>query len=160
MTWRAGVDVLSLGGTKNGLMGAEAVLLFDPARAWELELRRKRAGHLASKMRYLSGQFLPWLRDGAWLAQAAHANAMAARLAAGLSAQPGVRLLHPVQANILFVAWPQGTHARLRAAGAVYYDWDAPSGEEAARLVTSWATTEAEVDGFLAALCPPLRALR
>jgi threonine aldolase len=152
MTWRAGVDAVSFGGTKGGLMGAEAVILFDPAKAWELELRRKRAGHLASKMRYVAGQFTPWLADGLWLRAAAHANAMAARLAAGLARVPGMRLLHPVEANILFVAGPPGTRARLRAAGAVFYDWDAPEGEEAARLVTHWATGEAEVDGLLAAL--------
>lgn len=152
MTWKAGVDAVSFGGTKGGLMAAEAVVLFDAARAWELELRRKRAGHLASKMRYVAGQFAPWLAGGLWLGAAAHANAMAARLAAGLAAVPGVRMLHPVQANILFVAWPAGIHARLKAAGAVYYAWDAPEGMEAARLVTHWATTAAEVDGFLAAL--------
>ncbi|MFN4159818.1 MAG: threonine aldolase family protein [Gemmobacter sp.] len=152
MTWRAGVDVLSLGGTKNGLMGAEAVVLFDPAKGWELELRRKRAGHLASKMRYLSGQFLPWLEGGLWLQTAAHANAMATRLAEGLARLPGVELMHPVQANILFARWPVGGHARLKAAGAVYYDWDAPPGQEAARLVCHWATTADEVDGVLAAL--------
>ncbi|QYK40786.1 MAG: low specificity L-threonine aldolase [Paracoccaceae bacterium] len=152
MTWRAGVDALSFGGTKNGLMGAEAVVLFDPAKGWELELRRKRAGHLASKMRYLSGQFPPWLADGLWLTVATHANAKAARLAAGLAAIPGVRMLHPVQGNILFVEWPTGTHARLKAAGAVYYEWDAPPGREAARLVTHWNTTTAEVDGLLAAI--------
>ena len=152
MTWKAGVDAVSFGGTKGGLMGAEAVVLFDPAKAWELELRRKRAGHLSSKMRYVAGQFTPWLAGGLWLRAAAHANGMAARLAAGLARVPGVRLLHPVQANILFVEWPAGTHARLKAAGATYYEWDAPEGREAARLVAHWATTEAEVDGFLAAL--------
>lgn len=152
MTWKAGVDVLSLGGTKNGLMGAEAVVLFDPAKAWELELRRKRAGHLASKMRYVSGQFAPWLEGGLWLQVADHANNMARRLAQGLAQVPGVRLLHPAEANILFVEWPAGTHARLKAAGAVYYEGDAPMGREAARLVTHWATTEAEVDAFLAAI--------
>lgn len=151
MTWKAGIDALSLGGTKNGLMGAEAVVLFDPAKAWELELRRKRAGHLASKMRYVSGQFTPWLADGLWLRVASHANTMAARLAAGLARVPGVRMIHPVDANILFVEWPAGTHARLKAAGAVYYEWDAPAGAEAARLVTHWTTTEADVDRFLAA---------
>ncbi len=152
MTWRAGVDALSFGGTKNGLMGVEAVVIFDPAKGRELELRRKRAGHLASKMRYLSAQVPPWLEGGRWLDLAAHANAMAARLAEGLAAR-GARFLHPVEANMIFAAWPAGTHARLKAAGAVYYDWAPPGpGEEAARLVASWATTAAEVDAFLAAL--------
>ena len=153
MTWKAGVDVLSLGGTKNGLMGAEAVVIFDPAKAWELDLRRKRAGHLASKMRYIAAQFDGWLADGLWRDLAAQANAMAARMATGLRAIPGVVLAHPVDANILFPQWPAGAHARLKAAGAAYYAWDAPAPDrEAARLVTSWSTTEADVDGFLAVL--------
>lgn len=153
MTWKAGVDVLSLGGTKNGLMGGEAVVVFDPAKDWELQLRRKRAGHLLSKMRYLSGQFPAWLDGGLWLRLAGQANAMAARLAKGLARVPGVALQHPVQANILFVTWPAGTAARLRAAGAVFYDWTSPGdGREAARLVCSWCTTEAEVDALLAIL--------
>ncbi len=150
MTWQAGVDVLSLGGTKNGLLGAEAVVIFDPARAWEFELRRKRAGHLFSKMRYLAAQMEAWLDDGLWLRLAGRANAAMARLSAGLG--NAARPLHPVQANIAFVDWAPGTHARLQAAGAVYYDWAAPDGVERARLVTSWNTTEAEVDGFLSAL--------
>ena len=150
MTWKAGIDVVSFGGTKNGLMGVEAVVVFDPARAWELELRRKRAGHLASKMRYLAAQMDGWLEDGLWMTLAANANAMAARLAQGIA--PHATPLHPVQANIIFARWPAGTHDRLRAAGAVYYPWTAPEGSEAARLVTSWSTTEAEVDAFVAAL--------
>lgn len=153
MTWQAGVDVLSLGGTKNGVMGAEAVVVFDPAKDWELQLRRKRAGHLLSKMRYLSAQFPAWLEGGLWLRLAGQANAMAARLASGLVGLPGVDLQHPVQANILFVTWPAGTSARLKAAGAVFYDWPPPAeGREAARLVTSWCTTADEVDAFLAAV--------
>ncbi len=150
MTWKAGIDVVSFGGTKNGLMGVEAVVVFDPARAWELELRRKRAGHLASKMRYLAAQMDGWLEDGLWLSLATQANAMATRLAAGLA--PHAVSMHPVEANMMFVRWPAGTHDRLRAAGAVYYPMPAPEGEEAARLVTSWSTTPADVDGFLAAL--------
>ena len=151
MTWKAGIDVVSFGGTKNGLMGVEAVVVFDKARAWELELRRKRAGHLASKMRYLAAQMDGWLDDGLWLHLARQANAMGGRLAAGFANH--ARPLHPVEANIIFAAWPEGTHARLKAAGAVYYPWAAPApGEEAARLVTSWSTTDADVDGFLAAL--------
>ena len=150
MTWKAGIDVVSFGGTKNGLMGVEAVVVFDPARAWELELRRKRAGHLASKMRYLAAQMDGWLEDGLWMTLAANANAMAARLAQGIAAH--ATPLHPVQANIIFARWPVGTHDRLRAAGAVYYPWTAPEGSEAARLVTSWSTTEADVDAFVAAL--------
>ena len=145
MTWKAGVDVLSFGGTKNGLLGAEAVVLFDPAKAWEFELRRKRGGHLFSKHRYLAAQVEGWLQDGLWLDLARHANAMNARLAAGLAALPGVAMVHPPQANITFATFPDAAHARAQAAGARYY----AMGGGKARLVTSWATTEAEVDEFV-----------
>ncbi|AZL59726.1 low specificity L-threonine aldolase [Tabrizicola piscis] len=151
MTWKAGVDVLSLGGTKNGCLGVEAVVLFDPAKAWELELRRKRGGHLFSKNRFLSAQMEAYLSDNLWLRLAAQANAMGQRLAKGLAAKPGVAQAHPVQANMQFPNWPEGSHARLEAAGAAYYRFPAAPGREAARLVTSWSTTEADVDAFLAA---------
>ena len=152
MTWKAGVDVLSFGGTKNGCLGVEAVVIFDPAKAWEFELRRKRAGHLMSKHRYLSAQMTAYLEDGLWLKLAAHANAMGARLARGLAQMPEVDLVHPVEANILFPEWSEGTHARLEAAGAMYFPYPAPMGRDRARLVASWSTTEADVDSFLAAL--------
>ncbi|MDO9525610.1 MAG: low specificity L-threonine aldolase [Gemmobacter sp.] len=145
MTWKAGVDVLSFGGTKNGLLGAEAVVIFDPEKAWEFELRRKRGGHLFSKHRYLAAQFEGWLQDGLWLDLARHANAMNARLSAGLSALPGVGLINPPQANITFATFPDPAHLRAKAAGALYY----AMGDGKARLVTSWATTEAEVDAFV-----------
>lgn len=147
MSWRAGVDVLTLGGTKNGLLGAEAIVLFDPTKSWELELRRKRAGHLNSKMRYIAAQMETWFDGGYWLDMARHSNAMAARLAAGLASIDGAELLHPVQANIAFVRLPDAAHARAKAAGAVYYNM----GEGVCRLVTAWCTTADEVDGLLAA---------
>ncbi|AWD22752.1 threonine aldolase family protein [Fuscovulum blasticum] len=152
MTWKAGIDLLSFGGTKNGCLGVEAVVIFDPAKAWEFELRRKRGGHLFSKHRYLAAQMDAYLDGGLWLRLAAQANTAAARLAAGLATIPGVRQTHPVQANMMFPEWPAGTHARLQAAGAVYYEMPAPEGREAARLVTSWNTTDADVDRFLTAL--------
>lgn len=152
MTWQAGIDVLSFGATKNGCLGVEAVIFFDPAKDWEFQLRRKRAGHLFSKNRYLAAQIEGYLADGAWLARAAHANAMAKRLAQGLAQVPGVTQRHPVQANVMFPEWPSGTDERLRAAGAVYYSYPAPPGREGARLVTSWSTTAADVDAFLAAI--------
>ena len=152
MTWKAGVDVVSFGGTKNGCMGVEAVVIFDPAKAWEFELRRKRGGHLFSKHRFLSAQMVGYLEDGLWLRLAAHANAMGARLVRGLAQMPDVTMVHPVEANILFPEWATGTHARLEAAGAAYYPFPAPMGRERARLVASWSTTEADVDQFLAAL--------
>jgi threonine aldolase len=157
MTWRAGIDVLSLGGTKNGLMGAEAVVIFDPARAWEFELRRKRAGHLFSKHRYLSAQMAAYLTDGLWLQSARHANAMAARLSAGIKALPAAALVHPTEANMVFAHWPRAGHARAQAAGAVYnlvppgQSLNGPPDQPlSARLVCNWCTTAAEVDAMLA----------
>lgn len=155
MTWRAGVDALSLGGTKNGCLGVEAVVLFDAARAWEFELRRKRGGHLFSKHRFLSAQMEAYLADGLWLDLAARANARAGALSEGLAAG-GARLVHPTEANAVFAAWPRAGHRAAQAARAAYYLWpfgqslEGP-GEEAlsARLVCNWATSEAEVAGFL-----------
>ena len=147
MTWRAGVDVLSLGGTKNGLLGAEAIVLFDPSKSWELELRRKRAGHLSSKMRYIAAQMEAWFEGDLWLTMARHSNAMARRLADGLAIIEGAELLHPVQANMVFVRLPEETHARAKAAGAVYYSM----GGGVCRLVTAWNTTDIDVDTLLQA---------
>jgi threonine aldolase len=152
MTWASGIDVLTLGGTKNGCLGVEAVVIFDPAKAWEFELRRKRAGHLLSKHRFLSAQMDAYLTDDLWLRLAAQANAMGRRLADGLAGIGGVTQKHPVDANMMFPEWEAGGHARLQAAGARYYDWPLPDGREGARLVTSWNTTEDHVDRFLQAL--------
>jgi threonine aldolase len=147
MTWKAGIDVLSFGGTKNGCLGVEAVVLFDPARAWEFELRRKRGGHLFSKHRFLSAQMEAYLTDGLWMRLARQANAMGQRLAEGLRQQGAD--VPPSPANMMFPEWAAGHHARLEAAGAQYYRLPAPEGRERARLVTSWCTTEDEVDAFL-----------
>jgi threonine aldolase len=159
LTWRAGVDAVSFGGTKNGCLGVEAVVLFDPARAWELELRRKRGGHLVSKHRYLSAQMEAYLEGDLWLRLARAANARAARLAAGLRALPGVRLQHPADGNIVFAGWPRAGHRRAQSAGARYYLWpmsqslEGPADAEVtARLVCNWATTEPDVDRLLAAI--------
>lgn len=156
VTWRVGVDMLSLGATKNGAMAAESVITFGPERDWELQLRRKRAGQLFSKMRFIAAQFDAWFTDGLWLRLAGHANAMADRLAAGLGEIESASLLHPVQANAVFARFPRRGHAGLHEAGARYYLWPGDQsmegpGEEgvACRLVCSWATTPAEVDGFL-----------
>ena len=152
MTWKAGIDVLSFGGTKNGCLGVEAVVIFKPTKAWEFELRRKRAGHLFSKHRFLSAQFEAYLDDGLWLRLAAQANTMGTRLAQGLADVPGLVQKHSVDANMMFPEWPAGGHARLQAAGARYYAWGLPDGREGARLVTSWNTTADHVDRFIAAL--------
>ncbi|MFN4101077.1 MAG: threonine aldolase family protein [Pararhodobacter sp.] len=158
LTWKAGVDVLSFGGTKNGLLGVEAVVMFDPAKAWEFELRRKRGGHLFSKHRFLSAQMDAYLTDDLWLTLARKANARAEALEAGLNAA-GIRLLHPRGGNMLFAELPLKAHNALRAAGAVYYDWPAPPPEGAGpeyllscRLVASWSTTEAQIARFLGVL--------
>ena len=158
MTWRAGVDVLCLGATKNGAMAAEAVVLFDPERAWEFELRRKRGGHLFSKMRFISAQMNAYLTDGLWLKLAAHSNTMADRLAEGIAATPGARVTNTIGANMLFPEITLAQHKRLQAAGAGYYTMTPfdPDGSEdqviKVRLVASFRTTEADVTCFLEAL--------
>ncbi len=153
LTWRAGVDVLSLGATKNGALAAEAVLLFDPALAAGFAERRKRAGHLLSKMRFLSAQLLAMLEEGRWLAFAGHANAMADRLAAGLAGIPGVRPVQPVEANELFLAMPEPLIAGLHELGFAFHRWLTPPGESGpvVRLVTSFATSPEQVDELIAA---------
>ena len=154
-TWKAGVDILSLGATKNGALAAEAVVVFDPALAAELAFRRKRSGHLWSKMRFLSAQLNAYLTDDLWLRNARHANAMADRLATGLAAIAGTRFVQPVEANELFVALPDRVAARLREHGFGFYDWPGPErdaeGKAAtvARLVTSYDLRASDVDGFL-----------
>jgi threonine aldolase len=149
-TWKAGVDVLSLGATKNGALAAEAVVFFDPVRAEDFERRRKRGGHLWSKLRYLSCQLLAYLENDLWLHNARQANSMATRLADGLGRVAGVRLLQPVQANELFVAVPERLIAALEGEDFHFYRWpwlEVPDGA-AIRLVTSYATTPADVDDF------------
>jgi threonine aldolase len=153
MTWKAGVDAVSFGGTKNGCMGVEAAVIFDADLAWEFELRRKRGGHLFSKHRYLSAQMDAYLSDGLWLDLATAANAAAQRLEDGLRAAPDVAFAWQPDANMVFADFSRATHRRLRDAGAVYYIWDGtldgdPAGTATARLVTDWSTTPAAIDGF------------
>ena len=152
MSWKAGVDLLSFGATKNGALAAEAVILFGDlrARAEELAYRRKRGGHLVSKGRLLSVQLEAYLRDELWLRNARHANAMAKRLSEGLAALSGVELLHPVEANMIFARLPAALIAGLRGEGFRFYDWGA-EGDNEIRLVTAFCTREAEVESFLAA---------
>lgn len=151
LSWKAGVDVLSLGATKNGALGAEVVIFFDHATAKEFEFRRKRGGHLFSKMRLLSSQLDAYFSDSLWLDNARHANQMARRLVAGLTPLPGTSLLYPVEANEIFVVLSARTHDALQAAGAQYHPWpsDRP-GERAFRLVTAFDTQPADIDRFLA----------
>jgi threonine aldolase len=149
LTWRAGVDVLSLGATKNGALAAEAVVFFDPSKAANFAFRRKRGGHLLSKMRYLSAQLDAYLADGLWLRNAAHANQMAARLAAGLAAMPGARLRHPAEANEIFIELPEPVIAALAAAGFGFYRWGGPA-SACLRLVTAFDTRAEDVEAFIA----------
>lgn len=154
MTWKAGVDVVSFGGTKNGCMGVEAVVFFDPEKAWEFELRRKRGAHLFSKHRYLSAQMAGYLQNDLWLETARQANANCARLAEGLKAK-GAGFLHAPQANMIFATLPRATHQRLHDAGAKYYIWegsldgDDPNEALAMRLVCDWSVGAEGVDTFL-----------
>ncbi|MGE7418211.1 threonine aldolase family protein [Methylobacterium tarhaniae] len=159
MTWRAGIDILSFGASKNGALAAEAVVVFRPDLAETLDFRRKRAGHILSKGRFLAAQLDAYLADDHWLANAAHANRMAARLAAGLAEIPGVRLAWPVRGNELFPIVPVALDQALRQGGAVYYDWASRSlpagetvreGERMIRLITAFSTTGTEVEEFLA----------
>lgn len=157
-TWKAGVDVLSFGATKNGAMEAEAVIFFEPKRAEGMASRRKRAGQLISKQRYAAIQFDTYLRDDLWLRLARHANAAAQRLAERLNAA-GVKPVWPVEANEVFVTLPRETDERLRKAGATYASWPReflPAGSATdssavfARLVTSFATSDADLEKFVA----------
>jgi threonine aldolase len=152
-TWKCGVDVLSLGATKNGALGADAVIFFDPAMARDFERRRKRAGHLMSKLRFVSAQLIAYLKNDLWLNNARHANTMATRMAQGLKSLPGARLLHPVEANELFLVVPEAWAAALEMQGFHFYRWQyhIPDNGITIRLVTSFATPKADVDEFLAA---------
>jgi threonine aldolase len=156
MTWRSGVDVLSLGATKGGALAAEAVVVFEPARAAFMGERRKRAGHLLSKHRFIAAQFLAYLADDRWLALARHANAMAGRLAEKLAAG-GLQPVWPVEANLIFVALPRALDAKLKAAGAHYYvrnsdTLDVGADNVLLRLVTSFATEDGDIERFVS-LC-------
>lgn len=149
-TWQAGVDALSFGASKGGTLGAEAVVFFDPTDAGDFEYRRKKGGHLVSKMRFVSSQLEAFIQDGLWLEAAARANALAARLAEGLRALDRVTIAVPVQTNMVFAKMPVEMAARLRGAGAAFYDWKPPAdGRVLTRLATSFATPETDVAKFL-----------
>ncbi|MEM9524918.1 MAG: low specificity L-threonine aldolase [Pseudomonadota bacterium] len=157
MTWKAGIDAVVFGGTKNGLLGVEAVIFFDPDHAWEFELLRKRGGHLFSKHRYLSAQMDAYLTDGFWLDLARKANANMRRLSDGQRGIPGISFEHEPQANLLFVNMPRAAHERATNAGAQYYLFPS-SGvppEEAdddpitCRLTCSWSLQADQIDRFL-----------
>jgi threonine aldolase len=158
MTWRAGVDILTLGATKNGALACEAVMFFDPSRAENFAFQRKRGGQTLSKGRFLGAQMEAYLADGLWLRLAERANSSARRLARALAATPGVRIAWPTEANEVFVIAPNALIERWRAAGARLHEWTTRSlapenvprtGETLVRLVTSFETASTEIDRLI-----------
>jgi threonine aldolase len=147
VTWRAGVDVLSFGATKNGALAAEAVVFFNLDLVKDFEFRRKRAGHLLSKSRFVAAQLLAYVEAGVWERNARRANEMAQRI--GRAA--GAALMHPVEANEVFVRIGEPRKAALRAAGFEFYDWGSKACGEA-RFVASWDQPEQDVNALVAAL--------
>lgn len=154
-TWRAGVDVLCFGGTKNGMNTTEAVVFFNPELASEFDYRCKQAGQLASKMRYLSAQWVGMLESGAWLRHGAHANAMTQRLAAELRALPGVRLLAQPEVNAVFVELTPPVAQAMSNRGWHFYNF---IGAHGYRLMCSWDTRLEDIDSFIADLRTALSA--
>ncbi len=150
ITWRVGVDVLSFGATKNGAIAAEAVIFFNQELAKTFGYRRKRSGHLFSKMRFLSAQLEAYIKDNLWLRNAAHANNMAQKLAQSLSDLPGVRLCHPVEANEIFIELPELVTQGLLAEGFRFYRWEEES-KSTVRLVTAFNTKEEDISAFIEA---------
>lgn len=145
MSWQAGVDVLCLGGVKNGLAVGEAIVFFDRALAYEFEWRVKQAGQLNSKMRLATAGWCGILEGGAWLENAGHANAMADRLGAALAACPGIALTQPIEANAVFVDIPEHAQDAMRAKGWVFYTFRPP---RECRLMCAWDMDAATVDRF------------
>jgi threonine aldolase len=149
ITWRAGVDVLCFGGTKNGLPVGEAVVFFDRALSEDFAWRVKQAGQLASKMRFISAPWVGLLESDVWLDNARHANAMALRLHEAIRQVPGVQVAHPPQANAVFAQLPPAAAAALQAKGWTFYQFIAGGG---CRLMCSWDTPAEAVDAFAADL--------
>jgi threonine aldolase len=150
LTWKAGIDVLCFGGTKNGIGVGEAVVFFNAGLAREFDYRCKQGGQLASKMRFLSAPWVGMLQDGAWLRHAGHSNAMAGRLETALRAIPQVRLAYPVESNSVFVFIPEPLVKAMHERGWKFYTHVGHAGE--ARLMCSWDTTPGDVDAFAADL--------
>jgi threonine aldolase len=144
-----GVDVMSVGGTKNGALGAEAIVVLNPDATQGLTYLRKMHMQLGSKMRFVSAQLLALFDGDLWLRSAQHANAMATELAAGVSGLPGVRIDQPVESNAVFVTLPDGVADRLRER-FTFYDWDPASGQ--VRWMCSFDTTLADVHNFVDAV--------
>ena len=158
MTWKAGVDVLSFGATKNGCIGAEALVFFDLARTLDAPFLRKRAGQLFSKSRFIAAQFDAYFRDDLWLRLARHSNAMAQRLRDGFAKASNIREAWPTEGNEVFAVIEERTAERLRSAGASFHGWKPPAGDDGLhmkagetliRLVASFATRPADVDALI-----------
>lgn len=149
VTWRAGVDVLCLGGVKNGLGVGEALVVFDPRIDEEIEWRIKQAGHLNSKMRLVTAPWTRLIESGAWLGNARHANAMATRLAREIGAIDTLKIVSPVEANAVFVEIPVPVQRKLRERGWRFYTF---AGETVCRLMCAWDTAFEAVDSFAADL--------
>ncbi len=156
VSWKAGVDVMSFGATKNGAMLLEAVVFFDLALAEDFAYRRMRSGQLVSKSRFLGAQMIAYLQDGLWLDNARTANRLAQKLTSGLGELNGIRIPNAVQANEVFAVIPRSLNEKLLASGARYYDWmpdslgDAISDDEIfVRFLLSFATPEKDVDQFI-----------
>ncbi len=152
-SWKSGIDVLTLGATKNGALAAEAVIFFKPELARDFELRRKRAGHLWSKLRYMSAQLCACLENDLWLRHGRNANALATRLAQGLR-ERGIPLVQAVEANEVFAVMPVKLIASLRTQGFEFYEWPAPriDNQPIVRLVTAYDMAPADIDALLAAI--------
>ena len=152
MTWKAGVDILSFGATKNGALAAEAVIVFNQDRVQGLDRRHKRAGHLFSKMRYISAQLETYIKDGLWLELAAHANKAADALSKGfykLSQYSPIEVLYPVEVNEIFVKLPESVAKGLKSRGYEFHHW--PGTRDVYRLVTSFFTDLKDVQEILLA---------
>lgn len=157
MTWKAGVDVLCLGASKNGALAAEAVIFFKPGYAEQFIHRRKRAGHLLSKGRLFGAQFVGWLENSYWLELARHANSQASKLSSELSKINGIRFAWPTQANEIMIVMPTVMAKKLQDAGAEFYEWyleslpasiTLQSHETFVRLVTSFQTSDQHISEF------------
>lgn len=147
ITTDVGVDVLSFGGTKNGMMLGEAVVFFNPTLSHNFKYVRKQGMQLASKMRFIAAQFITLLSDNLWLKNAEHSNAMAQRLAQALATIPKISITRPVQANGVFAIIPPEYIPQLQAQYP-FYVWDEETSE--VRLMASFDTTQEDIDGFIA----------
>ena len=147
LSWEAGVDVLSFGGTKNGLAVGDALIFFDRDLARDFEYRRKQAGHLLAKMRFVAAPWAAVLQSGAWLENASRANSLARRLETELRAFKELRFPYPVESNAVFVQMPEAWTGELHARGWFFYTIAG-----AQRLMCSWDTEPADIAAFIAAL--------